>query len=75
MFNLPDRKLSKTKFDLLNKGLYFAHFSLNLNIPRIRVEFEHLYRQIRSFLSFGMFCFGIVYIVSALGLSGTSLAI
>ena len=51
MFNLSDRKLSKTEFDLVNKGLDFAHFPLNLNIPRIRVEFKYLYRQIRSFLS------------------------
>ena len=51
VFNLSDRNLSKIEFDLLNKELDFAHFSLNLNIPRIRVEFEYLYRQIRSFLT------------------------
>ena len=35
VFNLSDRNLSKTEFDLLKKGL----------------EFECLYRQIRSFLT------------------------
>ena len=30
VLNLSDRKLSKTEFDLLNKGLDFAHFPLNL---------------------------------------------
>ena len=51
VFNLSDRQLSKTEFDPINKGLDFAHFPLHLSIPRIRVEFEYLYRQIRSFLS------------------------
>ena len=51
MFNLFDRNLSKTEFDLLNKGLNFAHFRLNLNISRIIVQFECLHRQIRSFLT------------------------
>ena len=35
VFNLSDCILSKTEFDLLNKGLDFAYF-LNLNIPKIK---------------------------------------
>ena len=35
----------------LDKGLDFAHFPLNLQIPRIRVEFEYRYRQICSYLT------------------------
>ena len=43
--------MSKTKFDLLIKGLDFAHFPINLNISRIKVEFEYLYRYISSLLT------------------------
>ena len=50
VYNLSDRNLSKADFDL-NKGLDFSHFSINLNIPRFRVEFEYLYGQICSYLT------------------------
>ena len=51
VINLSNRSngpMSAVEFELVNKGLSFAHFPLSPNIFRIRVEFEYL--QANSFL-------------------------
>ena len=48
--NLSSRKLTKVETDILAKGLTHSFYPMKLQLNSIKVEFEHLYCELKPWL-------------------------